>query len=132
MENEVICLVKGKVDRKGREPNVIVDKLMTLEEADKEFTNRVVIKFRSGLHRNEDLQRVLHILKRHPGKTDVLLVVDSAHESPQGKMNRYIIETQKELKVSCSDDFYRSMEDVLGENHFRLLSASHKNGTLQN
>ena len=124
---EAICFVKGKVDRRGREPNVIVDKMMTLEEADKEFTSRVVIKFHTGLHQKEDLQRVLHTLKNHPGKTDVLLVVDSAHRSQQGKLNRYIIDTKQELKVGCTDEFSRAMQDVLGKNHFRLISKGFHN-----
>ena len=49
----------------------------TLDQADKEFTAQVAIKFESGLHSLEDVENIRKVLNRYPGSTDVILVVDS-------------------------------------------------------
>ncbi|MDQ3332061.1 MAG: OB-fold nucleic acid binding domain-containing protein, partial [Planctomycetota bacterium] len=52
---EAILYLRGKVDRRGREPNVVVNKLMTLDDADKEFTKQLAIRFQRGLHAESEL-----------------------------------------------------------------------------
>ena len=77
IKTENVVIVQGKVDRRGREPNVVVNRLMTLDQADREFTTQVAIKFDRGLHSLEDVENVRKLLNRFPGSTDVILVVDS-------------------------------------------------------
>ena len=74
---ESVIIVAGKVDRRGREPNLVVNRIYTLDQADKEFTSQVAIKFEKGLHSHEDVQRVRNVIARFPGSTDVILLVDS-------------------------------------------------------
>jgi DNA polymerase-3 subunit alpha len=74
---ESVIIVAGKVDRRGREPNLVVNRIYTLDQADKEFTSQVAIKFEKGLHSHEDVQRVRNVISRFPGSTDVILLVDS-------------------------------------------------------
>ena len=77
IKSENIVVVQGKVDRRGREPNIVCNRLLTLDQADKEFTSQVAIKFDSGLHSLSDVESVRKVLSRYPGSTDVILVVDS-------------------------------------------------------
>src|SRR5690606_22310361 len=58
VQQDSIVVVKGRVDSRGREPNIIVNKLMTLAEAEKEFTKQVAIFFQRGLHSEDDMKRV--------------------------------------------------------------------------
>ncbi|MBL8850236.1 MAG: DNA polymerase III subunit alpha, partial [Planctomycetaceae bacterium] len=74
---EAIVLVKGRTDARGREPNIIVNKLYTLETAEKEFTRQIMVKLRRGYHSEEDLQQVRSVLSQHPGKTPVVLVLET-------------------------------------------------------
>lgn len=74
---ENIIIVQGKVDRRGREPNIVCNRIMTLDQADKEFTSQVAIKFDRALHSLDDVENVRSVLSRYPGSTDVVLVVDS-------------------------------------------------------
>ncbi|MFG0294365.1 MAG: DNA polymerase III subunit alpha [Maioricimonas sp. JB045] len=90
--SDAIVIVKGRIDARGREPNLIVNKLLTLEEAEKTFTKQVAIKFRRGYHTEEDMRRVNDILSRHPGKTPVVLVLETWPEengasAPAGGLN---------------------------------------------
>ena len=54
---EAICFIEGRVDRRGREPNVVVNNLITLDEASRKFTDQVAIKFLRGLHGEREIDR---------------------------------------------------------------------------
>ena len=90
IKTENILIVQGKVDRRGREPNIVTNRLLTLDQADKEFTSQVAIKFDRGVHSIQDIESVRKVIGRYPGSTDVVLVVDSfddqdgtrEHETP--------------------------------------------------
>ena len=146
---EQILILKGRVDRRGREPNVIVNKLMTMEQADKEFTTNVAVKFQRGLHTVTDMERVRDIVKRYPGQTDLVLVVDSfdtpaeqasepengngtatavATKTGTGRRIRHVLSTPNDCKVSCSAEFQREVNDVLGEGHLHLGSSQKGKG----
>jgi len=117
---EAICFVKGKVDRRGREPNVIATQLLTLDEANKEFTTQLAIKFQRGLHSQDDMKRVREILYRFPGRTQVVLVVDSVDGNDQDTRLRYVLEPSSDLKVSCGPELRAELSQAVGEEHFRF------------
>lgn len=126
---EAMCFVKGKVDRRGREPNVIVDNILTMDDADKEFTQKLAIKFQRGLHTEQDMIRVRDALNKYPGKTEVMVVVDSPQEVDPSNRLRYVLSTRKELKVACGADLREDLHSILGEEHFRFQTApKSKNG----
>ena len=81
IKSENVIIVAGKVDRRSREPNLVVNRIYTLDQADKEFTSQVAIKFEKGLHSPDDIQRVRNVISRYPGSTDVILIVDSFAEN---------------------------------------------------
>jgi DNA polymerase-3 subunit alpha len=80
---DAICVLEGRVDRRGRQPNLIVNKVHTLEEAERKFTRQVAIKFRRGFHTEEDMRRVRDIVARHPGGTPLAIVLET-WEEPNG------------------------------------------------
>ena len=117
---EAICIIRGRVDRRGREPNVIVNQLLTLVEAEKQFTKHLSVTFQRGFHTNEDITRTRDILTRHPGKTSVFFVVDSVdHETPGGHL-RYFLMPPQELKVSCNAELSEELSAVVGSENFRF------------
>ena len=83
VKTEAIVIVKGRIDARGREPNLIVNKLMTLDDAAKEFTRQVAVKFVDGLHGTDDMKRVKDVLSRFPGKTPVVIVLETTHTPAQ-------------------------------------------------
>jgi DNA polymerase-3 subunit alpha len=123
---EAVCVVRGRVDRRGREPNIVVTQLMSLEEAEQEFTKKVAIKFQRGLHTQDDMVRVREILNRFPGRTEVVLVVDSADETEPEKRRRYVLSASQDLRVACTSELRRELESALGEEHFRFHAEKPK------
>ena len=125
---EGMRFIKGKVDKRSREPNVVVDSMWTLEEVEKEFTKQVAIKFQRGLHDEKSLARVRDILRRHPGRSEVVLVVDTLDEAEPSTRLRYIMQTPNDYRVCCTPELKTALTDILGEGHLVLVAESRKNG----
>jgi DNA polymerase-3 subunit alpha len=123
---EQVGYVRGRVDRRGREPNVIVNRLYTLEEAANEFTTQVAIKFQHGLHTEDHMLRVRQVLARHPGPVDVVVVVDTADERDPSLRRRFFLALPNTLRVTCSSALRSELQTILGEEHLRYHSAPPK------
>jgi len=138
IKTESVVLVKGRVDSRGREPNIIANKIYTMADAEKEFTKQVIVKFRRGYHTEQDMKRTRDVLGRYPGKTPVMLFLDTwedAKSNGNGNGNgdghddggagrtalRCIVTTP--MSVTCSPDLRRDLLDSLGAQGFRFLSA---------
>jgi DNA polymerase-3 subunit alpha len=135
VQAEAIVLVKGRIDARGREPNIICNKLYTLDAAAKEFTKQVMLKFRRGYHTEDDLHRVRSILCEFPGKTPVAVAVDTWVEEP-GRLNssdsaagnseganRVRAWLSVPIQVSARPELKAALEAVLGSDGFRFQSA---------
>jgi DNA polymerase III subunit alpha len=114
IEAEAIRFVKGKVDRRGREPNIVVDKMWTVEEADSEFVGYLHIKFLKGIHDETSVQRVKDILGKHPGNTAVMVVIDTIDTSQPDQKLRYRSEQYLKDKIACNRDLRMDLEETLG------------------
>ena len=126
---ECVGYVRGRVDRRGREPNVIVNRLYTLDDATTEFTTQVAIKFQRGLHTEDDMLRVRQVLGRHPGPIDVVVVIDTADEREPTLRRRFFLALPNTLRVTCSGPLRTELQSILGEEHIRFHSAPPKKNT---
>ncbi|WP_437204903.1 DNA polymerase III subunit alpha [Planctomicrobium sp. SH664] len=81
IKQDEIIIVRGRADARGREPNLIVNKVYTLADAEKEFTRQITVYLRRGLHSEDDMKRVREILNRFPGKTPVFIVLENLEET---------------------------------------------------
>jgi DNA polymerase III subunit alpha len=122
VKSEAICFLEAKVDRRGREPNLIVHNLISLEEADKRFTDQVAIKFQRTLHSPDDVDRVRAILKRYPGRCGVALVVESWDENSPAQKLRYLLAPGQDVKVAADPNLATELQAILGAGSVRFLS----------
>jgi len=143
VEGEKVCadaimLIKGRIDAHGREPNIIVNKLLTIADAEKEFTKQVALFLRNGYHSEDDMKRLREILNRHPGKTPVVVVVDtvSSHadvlqdgeaDGQSARRLRAILSTQ--LQVSARSELKEELAVVLGTGGYRFQAVPPSNGS---
>ncbi|MEX2287811.1 MAG: DNA polymerase III subunit alpha [Planctomycetaceae bacterium] len=126
VRQDAICFVKGKVDRRGREPNVVVDQLLTRDEADREYASLLAIRFQRGLHTERDMVEVCNILHRHPGKTEVRVLIETTDSSLPNPHLRYVLAPQNGMKVDCGAKLRADLASVLGEEHFHFHPAPRK------
>ncbi|MGE3316946.1 MAG: DNA polymerase III subunit alpha [Planctomycetaceae bacterium] len=134
---EGVCYLRGRIERRGREPNFVVNKIYTIDDADREFTSQVAVKFQRGLHTEQDMTRVRDVLRRYPGATEVILVIDSTDAANESQRVRYVLTTPTSMNVCCSVNLRSELEAILGEEHVRYhapsrsRSASSANGSRQ-
>ncbi|MBM4074273.1 MAG: DNA polymerase III subunit alpha, partial [Planctomycetes bacterium] len=119
VEPEQIRFIRGKVDKRSREPNVVIDAIWTLEEVEKEFTHQVWIKFQRGFHDRPSIERVRDILQKNPGKADVILIVDSVEEDQR---LRYIAQKPLAQKISVNRSLRHDLTQALGEGHIKFVA----------
>ncbi|MEZ6124576.1 MAG: DNA polymerase III subunit alpha [Planctomycetaceae bacterium] len=153
IKTENVIILQGKVDRRSREPNIVANRILTLDQADREFTTQVAIKFDRGLHNVEDVENVRKVLARYPGSTDVILVVDSFEPVPASVVTadvsaaavasadaedtaeaaspnriRFILTTGKDCQVSVGPEFQQALRETIGEGFFELKAAATAGG----
>ena len=77
---EAILCVIGKVDRRpgAEEVNLIVDKLMPLEDMPKHFSSGLVIRVQEKQHGEQGLKQLREIVRGYPGKKRLRLRLDLA------------------------------------------------------
>ncbi len=135
-----IVLVKGRIDSRGREPNVIVNRLLTMSDAEKEFTKQIAVILRRGFHSEADMKRVRDILARYPGKTPVMVVAETVEEvktrsngssaeiemTSTGRRLRAFLTTP--LCVSARPELKAELQAALGEKGFRFLASPPSGG----
>jgi len=138
---DTIVLIKGRVDSRGREPNVIVNRLMTMSDAEKEFTKQIAVIFKKGYHSEAEMQRVKDLLSRHPGKTPIVIAVETTEEKqtvgedggpisvPTGRRLRAFLSTP--ISVSARPELKTELAAILGEKGFRFLASPPAGGNSQ-
>lgn len=117
-----VRFLKGKVDKRSREPNVIVNAMWTLDEAERDFTSKMAIKFRRGLHDERVVNRVRDILQRYPGKSEVIVLVETVDNDDPTSRLRFVAQKPLTMKVSPQRDLQIELNDVLGEGHLQLFA----------
>jgi DNA polymerase-3 subunit alpha len=118
---ENVVLIKGVVDRRGREPNVIVDQVFLLDDAEYEFAQRLAIKFRKGLHGEGELRDVRRLLSDYEGgRTEVVFIVEMSPDDNPDNKYRCILGPKDGLKVNCDPNLRKELEAVIGRDNYRL------------
>lgn len=118
IREENICFVKGSVDRTREEPSLIVNRIYSLEQAQRELTRGVILKFVTGLHQESDLEAVARILERARGRTPVYLVfLDSVGRKASYRVGDAFFVEVSRLATS-------ELEMVLGPGHVELTGIS--------
>ena len=125
-----ITVVQGRIDRRGREPSLIVNRMFSLDDADREFTTQVAVKFEQGLHTRDDVEAVYRVIQKYPGSTGVILVVDSrgsadntSNSDATGSRLRYILTTGTGCDVNVSPEFRRELLESIGESCFEFKAG---------
>jgi DNA polymerase-3 subunit alpha len=116
---EQIRFIRGKVDKRSREPNVVIDAIWTMEEVEKEFTRQVLIKFQKGLHDTRVIERVRDIIGKNPGRAEIFVLVDTADNN--GKV-RYTSQKPLEQKLSVNPELRRELAEALGDGHVKFIA----------
>jgi DNA polymerase-3 subunit alpha len=108
-----IVFVRGKVDCRRENPNILADELIEVEQAVDKLASNVWIHL-TGLDVTEEkINRIRSLCSGHRGKSPV-------HVSVQTGKYKIVAVADKTLSVRPDAEFYRRLETIVGPGKVRL------------
>ena len=98
----------GAVERTREEPGLVLNRLLTIEQAQRERTTGLVLSLSLGEHRPEQIDAVAQVLRRTPGSCPVFLsLVD-------GVGKRSLLRASSEFRINPQTVNKPDLEMILG------------------
>jgi DNA polymerase-3 subunit alpha len=118
-----VCFVRGAVERTRDEPGLILSRVMSVEQAQRELTKGLVLSLSADVHGPEQVEAVARVLRRSSGACPVYLsVADTA-----GK--RAMMKTDETYRVNPATLATGELETILGAGRVKFSGvANGRNG----
>jgi len=113
--NGEIVVLRGRMERDADDPNLLLDEVMTLEEALQRFDGGLVIPVTPA--DVELLPRLQELFQRHPGRQSVYLQV----QGNDGTTRR--VRAGSHCRISISEPFAREVDELIGEGRVSLTRS---------
>jgi DNA polymerase-3 subunit alpha len=109
LQPDAVVIVAGSIDRRAgsEETNLIVNELMPIAEAWKLQPKSVTLRIVDGDHDRGTVDRLADIVRRHPGKVPLRLVIELADGA------RVLMEADRN-GVTWTPELHASLVDLLG------------------
>ena len=116
VKNDLIGFVKGTLDRRRDPAELIITKIIPLDRGPAELSRGVVVRLHKGVHQASDLERLLRLVRVHPGNLDLFLEILGLTQ-----VRRAIYKAGASLKVRHDDGLLADLEAAVGPGNVRLL-----------
>jgi DNA polymerase III alpha subunit len=107
VETDKIVFVKGKVDCRREQPNIIANEIISLAEASDRIPVKVQIKIAAAELTPEKVQAIKTLCSHHRGKSQLQFAV----KTPRGTV---FAAAGREFSVKPETDFCLRMEQLVG------------------
>jgi len=111
-----IVFVRGKVDCRRENPNILADELIGAEEVVDKLAAKVWIQLAGDEITEEKINRIRGLCNSHRGKSPI-------HISVQTGRYKIVAVADKNLSVRPDAEFYRKLEAIVGAGKVRLKSS---------
>ncbi len=116
VKNDTIVFIKATVDRRRDPAELIISRIIPIENGPAELTRGVIVRLHKGLHQTEDLERLLRIVRIRPGSLDFYLeIVGLEH------VRRAVYKAGASLRIRYDERLVSDLETAAGAGNVRLL-----------
>jgi DNA polymerase-3 subunit alpha len=116
--NEQVCFVRGMIERNRDEPGLILSRILSVEQAQRELTKGLVLLFNTTMHGLEHIDAVGRILRSAPGACPVYLnIVDHAGR-------RAMLKTGDSFRINPATLVTGDLETLLGPGHVKFSAIA--------
>jgi DNA polymerase-3 subunit alpha len=115
IKDDDIRIVRGTLDRSREEVNVVLTRILTLEQAKGEFARGLYLLLRLGQHHPSDVDRLGRILRQAPGPCPVFLTVKD------GADKYCVLKLSRDFAINPATFPQEELEEVLGPGNVRLM-----------
>jgi DNA polymerase-3 subunit alpha len=116
VKNDQVVFVRGALDRRRDPPELIVSRIIPLEQGRAELTRGVVVRLHKGVHQAEHLERLLRAIRVRPGNLDLYLEIVGLEQ-----VRRAIYRAGPSLRVRYDERLCPDLENAVGPGLVRLL-----------
>jgi DNA polymerase-3 subunit alpha len=110
---DTIVFVKGKVDYRREQPNIIASELIPIEQIREKLAAKVRIRLDAKDVTKEKVATIRSICQHHKGKSPVYVAIRTDKGSVYATADRA-------LSVNPDIEFCRKMRQLIGEENFQL------------
>jgi DNA polymerase-3 subunit alpha len=114
IKNDAICIVRGTIDRSREEVNVVLTRVLNLEEAKREMARELHLLLRLGTHQEADVDRLGQLLRQTPGPCHVVLTIKD------GEGKKCILKLGRAFAVNPATFPRDELEAILGRDAVKL------------
>jgi DNA polymerase-3 subunit alpha len=115
IRDDVPYIIKGTVDRRREEPTLVINRILTMEQAQRELARGLYLLLRLGRTRTDDIDRLGAVLRQAPGTCPVFLTIKD------GADKFCVVKLGREFAVNPSTFPQEELETILGPNSVRLM-----------
>jgi DNA polymerase-3 subunit alpha len=115
IRDDVPYIIKGSVDRRREEPTLVINRILTMEQAKRELARGLYLLLRLGRTQPEDIDRLGVVLRQAPGPCPVFLTVKD------GADKFCVLKLGREFAINPNSFPQDELEAILGANSVRLM-----------
>jgi DNA polymerase III subunit alpha len=108
-------IIKGIVDRRREEPTLVINRILTLEQAQRELARGLYLLLRLGRTQPEDINRLAEVLRQTPGSCPVFLTIKDGTEK------FCVLKLGRDFAINPNAFPQDDLEAILGPNSVRLM-----------
>ena len=108
-------IIKGSVDRRREEPTLVINRILTLEQAQRELARGLYLLLRLGRTQPDDIERLGAVLRQTPGTCPVYLTIKD------GADKFCVLKLGRDFAVNPGTFPQEELEAILGPNTVRLM-----------
>jgi DNA polymerase-3 subunit alpha len=108
-------VIKGIVDRRREEPTLVINRILKLEDAQRELARGLYLLVRLGRTQPDDIDRLAALLRDARGSCPVFLTVKD------GADRFCVLKLSREFAINPSNFPQDELEAILGPNSVRLM-----------
>jgi len=112
---ETLAFFKGQVDRRRQEPSLRVSEVIPLDQADARLSAMAIIRLEAAGTSSAVLKKLADLIKQHSGDRPVFLEIWT------GNQLKVTIRPRAGCRVRPSPEFRRAVDELLGEDHLKIL-----------
>ncbi len=115
IRDDIPYIIKGIVDRRREEPTLVINRILTLEQAQRDLARGLYLLLRLGRTQPRDIDRLAEVLRQTPGPCPVYLTVKD------GADKFCVLKLSREFAINPNAFPQDDLEAILGPNSVRLM-----------
>ena len=113
VQPDAIVLVQGVIDRRGNEPNLIVDRIIPVDQLDTKLTYGIKIHLQQDVASEDQLKQVYEIVRGYPGSRQLELQLKLS--------DGLLVQLQSQKQIDVNPQLCSRLRELLGASAVEML-----------